>query len=80
MQLYGSFVLLSYGKWKWLWTAMAKEFVTVCCSGIEYLPNDHRLWTAVDSRNRALQFTNFPQVVCRLTKSYILAGHRAQTL
>lgn len=36
-----------------------KKIVTVHCSGIGYLPNDHKLWTAVDSRNRAVQFTNF---------------------
>jgi hypothetical protein len=37
--------------------AMAKKkTVTLCCSGIGYLPNDHKLWTAVDSR---VQFTNF---------------------
>ena len=57
-----------------------KKFVTVHCSGIGYLPNDQSCGLQWTQEIELSSLLIFPEVVCRLTKSYILAGHRAQTL
>jgi len=66
----------------WFVHATQYIFSTVCYTGTEYKHTfqDHKLGTAMDSRNRALHFTTLSSSDILPNEIMHVAGHRAQTL